>query len=95
MKGLIIGVSFAVRDLFQFIKSIIIIPFSLLHPWGNGKILESPPVTKCCFVYLLFTCMVGLIGLILFQWQLKSISTDKGLSEGLFCQHDVKEILDL
>ena len=29
--------------------------------------LENPPVTNCGFVYLLYTCVVGLIGLILFS----------------------------
>ena len=71
MKGLIIGVFFAIRGLFQFIKSIVVIPFSLPHPWGDGKILESPPVINCGFVYLLFTCVVGLIGLILFSVAVK------------------------
>ena len=67
MKGLLVGVLSAIRGLFQFLNSIIIIPFPLKHPWASGKLLELPPVTNCVFVYLLFTCVVGLIGLILFS----------------------------
>ena len=48
------------------LNSIIFIPnFSLQYPCGSEKMPESPPVTNCGFVYLIFTCMVGLIGLIL------------------------------
>ena len=60
IKGLLVGVLFAIRGLFQFLNSIIIIPFSLKHPWASGEMLEHPPVTNCGFVYLLFTCVVGL-----------------------------------
>jgi hypothetical protein len=67
MKGFLIGIFFAIRGLFQFINSIIIIPLSLKHPWASEEMLENPPVTNCGFVYLLFTCVVGLIGLILFS----------------------------
>ena len=83
MKGLIIGVSFAVRGLFQFINSTIIIPFSLPYPWGSGKMSESPPVTDCGFVYLQFTCVVGLIGLILLSVAAKKYKYRRSLDEGL------------
>ena len=56
MKGLLVGIFFAIRGLFQFLNSIIIIPFSLKHPWASGEMIENPPVTNCGFVYLLFTC---------------------------------------
>ena len=42
MKGLLIGLFFAIRGLFQFLNSIIIIPFSLKHPWASGEMLEHP-----------------------------------------------------
>ena len=67
MKGFLIGLFFAIRGLFQFLNSIIAFPFSLKHPWASGEMLEHPPVTNCGFVYFLFTCVVGLIGLILFS----------------------------
>ena len=93
MKGLIIGVFFAIRGLFQFLNSIIIVPLSLKHPWASGEMLENPPVTNCGFVYLLFTCVVGLIGLILFSVAAKRYKYRRR-DEGMFCQHDVEEIYD-
>ena len=93
MKGLTIGVFFAIRGLFQFLNSIVIIPFSLKHPWASGEMLENPPVTNCGFVYLLFTCVVGLIGLILFSVAAKKYKYRRR-EEGMFCQHDVEEIYD-
>ena len=93
MKGLIIGVFFFIRGLFQFLNSIIIIPFSLKHPWASGEMLENPPVTNCGFVYLLFTCVVGLIGLILFSVAAKKYKY-RQRDEGIFCQQVVEEIYD-
>ena len=55
--------------------------------------LENPPVTNCGFVYLLFTCVVGLIGLILFSVAAKKYKYRRR-DEGIFCQYDVEEIYD-
>ena len=93
MKGLLVGVFFAIRGLFQFLNSIIIIPFSLKHPWASGKMIENPPVTNCGFAYLLFTCVVGLIGFVLFLVAAKKYKYRKR-NEGLFCQQAVEEIYD-
>ena len=93
MKGLLVGVFFAVRGLFRFFNSIIIIPLSLKHPWASGRMLEHPPVTNCGFVYLLLTCVSGLIGLILFSVAAKKYKYRRR-DEGMFCQHDVEEIYD-
>ena len=93
MKGLLVGVFFAIRGLFQFLNSIIIIPLSLKHPWASGEMLENPPVTNYGFVYLLFTCVAGLIGLILFLAAARRYKY-RERNEGLFSQHDVEEIYD-
>ena len=93
MKGLITGVFFAIRSLFQFLNFIIIIPFSLKHPWTSGDILEHPPVTNCGFVYLLFTSVAGGMGFILFSVAAKKYKYRRG-DEGMFCQQDVEEIYD-
>ncbi len=87
MKGLLIGVFFAIRGLFHFLNSIIIFPFSLNQP---RVALESTAVS-CGFVYLLFTCVGGLIGLILFSVAAKKYRY-RERDEGLFCQLDVEEI---
>ena len=67
VKGLLVGVFFAIRGLFQFLNSIVIIPLSLKQPWACRKMIEHPPVTNCGFVYLVLTSVTGLIGLILFS----------------------------
>ena len=93
MKGFLIGIFFAIRGLFHFLNSIVIIPFSLKHPWASREMLENPPVTNCGFVYLLFTCVVGGIGFILLSIASKKYKYRRR-DEGLFSQHNVEEIYD-
>ena len=93
MKGLLVGVFFAIRGLFQFLNSIIIIPLSLKQPWASGEMIEHPPVTNCGFVYLALTSVTGLIGLILFSLAAKRYKYRKR-DEGMFCQQDVEEVYD-
>ena len=93
MKGLLVGVFFAIRGLFQFLNSIIIIPLSLKQPWASGEMIEHPPVTNCGFVYLALTSVTGLIGLILFLLAAKRYKY-RTRDEGMFCQHDVEEVYD-
>ena len=56
--------------------------------------LEHPPVTNCGFVYLLSTCVVGLIGLILFSIAAKKYKYRARNAEDLFRQADIEEIYD-
>ena len=93
MKGLLIGVFFAIRGLFQFLNSIIIIPLSLKQPWASREMIEHPPVTNCGFVYLALTSVTGLIVLILFSLATKWYKY-RTRDEGMFRQHDVEEIYD-
>ena len=93
MKGLLVGVFFAIRGLFQFLNSIIIIPLSLKQPWASREMIEHPPVTNCGFVYLALTSVTGLIGLILFSLAAKTYKY-RTRDEGMFRQHDVEEIYD-
>ena len=93
MKGLLIGVFFAIRGLFQFLNSIIIIPLSLKQPWASREMIEHPPVTNCGFVYLALTSVTGLISLILFSLVAKRYKY-RTRDEGMFRQHDVEEIYD-
>ena len=67
MKGLLIGVFFAIKGVFQLISSIILFPFSSDNIWVKGHMREHPPVINCGFSYLLFTLVVALIGLALFS----------------------------
>ena len=50
MKGLLVGVFFAIRGLFQFLNCTIIIPLSLKQPWASREMIDHPPVTNCGFV---------------------------------------------
>ena len=93
MKGLLVGVFFAIRSLFQFLNSIVIIPLSLNQPWASREMIEHPPVTNCGFVYLALTSVTGLIGLILFLLAAKRYKY-RTRDEGMFRQHDVEEIFD-
>ena len=91
MKGLFVGVFFAIRGLFQFLNSIVIIPLSQKQPWASREMIEHPPVINCGFVYLALTSVTGLIGLILFSLAAKRYKY-RTRDEGMFRQHDVEEI---
>ena len=93
MKGVLIGIFFSIRGLFQFLNSITIIPLSLKRPWAVGKMIEDPPVTNCGFVYLLLTFVVSLTGLIMFSLAAKRY-TYRVRDEGQFCQYAIEEIYD-
>ena len=67
--------------------------FSLKHPWASAEMLENPPVTNCGFVYLLFTCVVGLIGLILFSVAAKKYKY-RQRDEGMFRQMDIEDVFE-
>ena len=93
MKGVLIGIFFSIRGLFQLLNSITIIPLSLKRPWAVGKMIEDPPVTNCGFVYLLLTFVVGLTGLIMFSLAAKRY-TYRVRDEGEFRQYAIEEIYD-
>ena len=93
MKGLLVGVFFAIRGLFQFINSIIIIPLSLKQPWASREMIEHPPVTNCGFVYPSLTSMTGLIGLILFSLAANWYKY-RTRDEGMFRQQVVEDVYD-
>ena len=84
MKGLINRVSLPSGVAFSsLIPSLSFPSFFLPYPWASGKMLENPPVTNCGFVYLLFTCVVGFIGLILFSVAAKKYKYRRR-DEGMF-----------
>ena len=63
MKGLLVGVFFALQGFFKLLGYIITIPFSTKDSWINKPV---PSSISCGFIYFLTTCVVGLIGFILF-----------------------------
>ena len=61
MKGLLVGVFFAIKGLFQFISAAAVVPFAIPSIW-NG--IHS--VTNCGFGYYLLNVVVALTGLVVF-----------------------------
>ena len=62
MKGLLVGVFFAIKGIFQFISAAAVIPFAIPNIWNR---INS--VFNCGFGYYLFTIVVALIGLVVFS----------------------------
>ena len=92
MKGFLVGIFFAIKGFFQFLGSITIIPFSLNHPLGIHK-SKAPSFISCGFLYLLFTCVVGLVGMILFFVAARKYK-NRIRDEMTFRQRDIEEIYD-
>ena len=67
MKGLLVGVFFSVKGLFQFISAAAVVPFAIPSIW-NG--INS--VTNCGFGYYLLTTVVGFIGLVVLSFIVRS-----------------------
>ena len=65
MKGLLIGMFFAIKGFFQFIGAVSLIPFTLPTIW-DFKHKRVSAIINCGFGYLLFTSVVALVGFILF-----------------------------
>ena len=87
MKGLLVGVSFAIQGFFQLIGYLVILPLSLTQPW----IQAGTPVVNCEFAYFLFTSVVGLVGLTLFSIAAKKYKYRKRDDEN-FSQKEVEEV---
>ena len=66
MKGLIVGILFAIIGVFQLIGTLGLIPFSVKEIWDTASMRANPPLTNCGFAYLLFTFAVAFVGLVLF-----------------------------
>ena len=86
MKGLLVGVFFAIQGFFQLIGYVATLPFSLTQHWT-----QVPPVISCGFIYLAFTSVIGLFGLILFIIAAKRYKYRKRDHEN-FSQNEVEEV---
>ena len=91
MKGVLVGMLFAFRGLFQFVGVVLFLPFSLHQIWKHGSLKHDPPVTSCGFGYYLVTTAVALIGLCLFTIAVKKYKYRKREEEP-FSQAQVEEI---
>ena len=66
MKGLLVGVLFATKGLFQLSSAILLLPFSIPEMWSQEQFVSNPKAINCDFGYFFITCALALIGLILF-----------------------------
>ena len=87
MKGLLVGVFFAIQGVFQLIGITAILPVSLTQPWP----LTLPSVISCCSVYLGFILLIGLLGFILFIFAAKKYK-HRERDDVLFRQRDIEEV---
>ena len=87
MKGLLVGVFFAIQGIFQLIGITAILPVSLTQPWPPAL----PSVLSCCSVYLGFILLVGVLGFALFIFAAKKYKY-RERDDILFHQRDVEEV---
>ena len=64
MKGVLIGLFFAIQGTFQLLGYLTTLPFSRSNLWDNNAL---PSFISCGSLYLLFTSAVGLLGFALFS----------------------------
>ena len=85
MRSLLVGINFAICGFFYLLGYITALPFSITTTWINE------PKISCGSVYLLFTTIIGLVGLILFSVAAKCYKYRKRDDEN-FNQRDIEEI---
>ena len=88
MKGLLVGVFYALQGFFQLLGYVTILPFSLTDSWIHKN---TPSSISCGFIYFLITCIIGLIGFIIFLVAAKIYKYRKRDDE-TFNQMKVEEI---
>ncbi len=62
MKGLLFGLFFAMRGIYQLVTSIMLTPFASMKVWSRINLSN----VSCLSGYLLLTCIISLFGIILF-----------------------------
>ena len=85
MRSLLVGINFAIRGFFYLLGYITALPFSITTTWINEVKIS------CGSVYLLFTTVIGLVGLILFSVAAKCYKYRKRDDEN-FNQRDIEEV---
>ena len=63
MKGLLFGLFFAMRGIFQLVTSIMLTPFASMKVWSSVHLSS----VSCLSGYLLLTCIISLFGIIVFS----------------------------
>ena len=64
MKGLIIGVFYAIRALYQVFSALLVLPYSY---WGTFK----PLMLSCEFYFYLMNTVIGLVAVLVYVWVAK------------------------
>lgn len=67
MKGLLVGVYFSIKGIFQCISAVAFVPFALQRIWSKNNLIHNPPITNCAFGYYLFTIIAAAVGFVLFS----------------------------
>ena len=91
MKGVLVGILFAIRGCFLIVGIILLLPFALVQIWNRGHLKNDPPVTSCGFGFYLVTTVLALIGLCLFIVAVKTYKYRKREEEP-YSQAQVEEI---
>ena len=68
MKGLLIGVFYAVQGTFKLLSAVSTLPFSVQVIWASDYMKKhTPHITNCGFGYLLLNCAVGIFSIVVFS----------------------------
>ena len=92
MKGVMIGMLFAIEGLSQLVSATLVVPFSFAF-WKHGHLGHNPPVTSCGFGYFLITIFIAVIGLVCFVVCARKYKYRVRDEEG-FSQNDVEEVFE-
>ena len=86
MKGLLVGIFFAIQGFFQLVGYILTLPLSFNQHWT-----QMPTVVSCGFIHLFITSIIGLGGLTLFIITVKRYKYRKRDHEN-FSQQEIEEV---
>ena len=86
MKGLKVGIFFAIQGFFQLVGYVLTLPLSFNQHWT-----QMPTAVSCGFIHLIITSIIGLVGLILFLITVKRYKYRKRDHEN-FSQQEIKEV---
>ena len=92
MKGVLVGMLFAVMGFYQLIGASVVFPFSVLS-WKHGHIKHNSTVASCGFGYFLVTIFIAVIGLVCFVVCARKYKYRVRDEEG-FSQSDVEEVFE-
>ena len=90
MKGVLVGLLFAVRGFFQLIEAVLLFPFSMEQIWEK---LQVTPYVNCGTSYFIITIAIALLGTTIFAIAARKYQYRKREEEP-YSQSRVEEIYD-